>query len=70
MILFLAIIFSLGCVIGTHKIIAMMAGDSLSKLYSHYSFDKISFSYLLYMSSILFAVYMFLVGFAYSSWIR
>jgi hypothetical protein len=70
MILLIAIIISLICVVATHKVIAMMAGDSLSKLYSHYSFNKISFSYLLYMSTILFAVYFFLVGFAYNAWIQ
>jgi hypothetical protein len=69
MILLIAIIVSVLCVIATHKVIAMMAGDSLSEMYRHYSFDKISFGYLLYMSSILFVVYMFLVGFAYSAWI-
>lgn len=58
------------CVIVTHKLVAMMAGDTLSKMYSHYSYDKISLGYLLYMSAILFAVYFLLAGFAYSAWIR
>ena len=70
MILLIAIIVCALCVIGTHKLVAMMAGDTLSKMYSHYSYDKISLGYLLYMSAILFAVYFLLAGFAYSAWIR
>ena len=70
MILILAIILSLLCVVGTHKLIAMMSGDPLSKLYYHYLLNAISFTYLLYMSAVLFAVYFLLLGGLYNAWIR
>jgi hypothetical protein len=70
MILILAIIVSVLCVIGTHKLIAMMAGDTLNEMYSHYSSNEISFIYLLYMSGILFLVYFLLLGGLYNTWIR
>ena len=58
------------CVIATHKLVAMMAGDSLSEMYRHYSFDKFSFSYLLMMSAMMFCVYFLMTGLAYTAWIR
>lgn len=70
MILIIAIMVSVLCVIATHKLVAMMAGDSLSVMYKHYSFNKFSFSYLLIMSAMMFMVYFLMTGLAYSAWIR
>lgn len=69
MVLIIAIMVSVLCVIATHKIVAMMSGDPLSKLYYHYLLNAISFTYLLYMSAVLFAVYFLLIGGLYNAWI-
>lgn len=70
MILLIAIIFSLVCVIATHKLVAMMVNVSLSKMYSFYFSDQFSFGYLLYMSAIMYTVYILLAGAAYRYWVQ
>ena len=70
MVLIIAIIVSVLCVIGTHKLVATMAGDDLIDMYIFYLSKDYLLRYFMWISAMYFGIYLVLTACAYITWIR